>query len=88
MIIPLSIESPNEVTCHGIEKIVLPEEKYQNLVFFLPVRSHSSVFAEGSILQHLDLSLIQLVPNSTELYLFLQWTIVSYPITRQIVPYD
>lgn len=54
MLIPLSTENPSEVTFHGIKKIVLPDEKYQNIAFFPPVQNHCSVFAEGSILQHLE----------------------------------
>lgn len=55
MLIPHFMENPIKVTFHGVKKTVLPEERYQHIaLIFLPVQSHCEVFAEGSILQHLE----------------------------------
>lgn len=49
------MESPIKVTFRGVKKTVLPEERHEHIaLIFLPVQSHCEVFAEGSILHHLE----------------------------------
>lgn len=79
MLIPCFIRSPIKDTFHRINKTVLPEERYQHIaLIFLPVQSYCEVFAEVSILQHLESDLVGAKFNTTVLLPLVKCWITSH----------